>query len=137
MGSKFGIPTLLIFLLLGMGFRTIGITYMTEEAVQMIGLMAMSVIIFTGGMETKFNDIKPVLLPGILLSTFGVLITAMLTGVFIWWISGFKFTNIEFPLIIALLLAATMSSTDSASVFSILKSNNIKLKHNLRPMLEL
>ena len=137
MGSKFGIPTLLIFLLLGMGFRTIGITYMNEDVVQMIGLMAMSVIIFTGGMETKFNDIKPVLLPGILLSTFGVLITAILTGVFIWWISGFKFTNIEFPLIIALLLAATMSSTDSASVFSILKSNNIKLKHNLRPMLEL
>jgi cell volume regulation protein A len=61
----------------------------------------------------------------------------MFTGIFIWWISGMSWSNISFPIVTSLLLAATMSSTDSASVFAILRSQNINLRHNLRPMLEL
>ena len=72
-----------------------------------------------------------------MLSTIGVLLTAFFTGIFIWWISGMSWSNIAFPITTSLLLAATMSSTDSASVFAILRSQNINLKHNLRPMLEL
>ena len=73
----------------------------------------------------------------ILLSTVGVLLTALLTGLFIFWLSGMPWTNIHFALLPSLLLAATMSSTDSASVFAILRSQKMNLKHNLRPMLEL
>jgi cell volume regulation protein A len=67
----------------------------------------------------------------------GVFLTALFTGLFIWYLSGMSWTNIHFPLITSLLLASTMSSTDSASVFAILRSQKMNLKHNLRPMLEL
>ena len=97
----------------------------------------MSIILFSGGMDTKFQDIKPVLKPGIVLSTVGVLLTTVLTGVFIYFLSGLTHTNIELTMMASLLLAATMSSTDSASVFSLLRSQRMNLKENLRPMLEL
>ena len=100
-------------------------------------MVALSIILFSGGMDTKFTEIKPILSPGIVLSTFGVLLTALFTGLFIWWLSGMSWTNIHLPLITSLLLASTMSSTDSASVFAILRSQKMNLKHNLRPMLEL
>ena len=88
-------------------------------------------------MDTKFKEIRPILSPGIVLSTVGVFLTALFTGLFIWYLSGMSWTNIHFPLITSLLLASTMSSTDSASVFAILRSQKMNLKHNLRPMLEL
>lgn len=138
-GYRFGVPTLLLFLVVGMLFGSdgLGIQFYNMEAAQFIGMVALSIILFTGGMDTKFNDIKPVLAPGIVLSTVGVLFTTLFTGLFIWWLSGMSWTNIHFPLIPSLLLAATMSSTDSASVFAILRSQKINLKYNLRPMLEL
>ncbi len=138
-GYRFGVPTLLLFLVVGMLFGSdgLGIQFYNMEAAQFIGMVALSVILFTGGMDTRFSDIRPVLWPGIMLSTVGVLLTTLFTGLFIWWLSGMSWTNIHFPLIPSLLLAATMSSTDSASVFAILRSQKINLKHNLRPMLEL
>lgn len=72
-----------------------------------------------------------------MLSTVGVLLTALITGVFIWWLSGMSWTNIHFALLPSLLLASTMSSTDSASVFGILGSQKVGLRNHLRPMLEL
>ena len=116
-GYRFGIPTLLMFLVAGMLF--------------------LSIILFSGGMDTKLSDIRPVALPGIMLSTVGVLLTTTLTGLFIYLISGWQHTEIGFSLLGSLLLAATMSSTDSASVFNILRTQRINLRHNLRPMLEL
>lgn len=138
-GYRFGVPTLLLFLMVGMLFGSdgLGIQFYNMKAAQFIGMVALSIILFTGGMDTKFSDIKPVLAPGIILSTVGVLFTTLFTGIFIWWLSGISWTNIHFSLISSLLLAATMSSTDSASVFSILRSQKINLKYNLRPMLEL
>ena len=88
-------------------------------------------------MGTKISAIRPVILPGLVLSTVGVLLTAVLTGLFIWWLSGMSWTNIHFAFIPSLLLAATMSSTDSASVFGILGSQKVGLRNHLRPMLEL
>lgn len=138
-GYKFGVPALLIFLLVGMLFGSdgLGLQFHNAEEAQFIGMVALSVILFSGGMDTKIADIKPVLGPGILLSTVGVLLTALFTGLFIWWLSGMSWTNIHFPLLTSLLLAATMSSTDSASVFAILKSQKMNLENHLRPMLEL
>ena len=114
-----------------------GLQFHNAKEAQFIGMVALSIILFSGGMDTKFTEIKPILSPGIVLSTFGVLLTALFTGLFIWWLSGMSWTNIHLPLITSLLLASTMSSTDSASVFAILRSQKMNLKHNLRPMLEL
>lgn len=134
-----GLPLLLVFLLVGMIFGTdgLGIHFNDMHTAQFTGMIALCVILFSGGMSTSIRSIKPVILPGLLLSTAGVLITALLTGLFIFWLSGMSWTNIHFSIIPSLLLAATMSSTDSASVFGILGSRNVGLKYNLRPMLEL
>ena len=138
-GYRFGIPTLLLFLLVGMLFGSdgLGLQFNSARDAQFIGMIALSIILFSGGMDTKFQDIKPVLKPGIVLSTVGVLLTTVLTGVFIYFLSGLTHTNIELTMMASLLLAATMSSTDSASVFSLLRSQRMNLKENLRPMLEL
>lgn len=136
---RIGLPILLIFLLVGMGFGTdgLGIQFSDMHVAQFIGMIALCVILFSGGMGTRLSAIRPVILPGLLLSSAGVLLTALITGVFIWWLSGLTWTNIHFALLPSLLLAATMSSTDSASVFGILGSRKVGLKHHLRPMLEL
>ena len=138
-GYRFGVPALLLFLLVGMFFGSdgLGLQFNNTHQAQAIGMVALSVILFSGGMDTKIADIKPIMSAGVVLSTAGVLLTALFTGLFIWIISGMSFTNISFPLTTSLLLAATMSSTDSASVFGILRSQKMNLKHNLRPMLEL
>ena len=138
-GYKFGIPTLLLFLLVGMFFGSdgLGLQFNKVSEAQFIGMIALSIILFTGGMDTKLKDIKPVMAQGILLSTAGVLITTLFTGLFIFWISSWSITQISLPLMTSILLAATMSSTDSASVFNLLRSQKMHLKENLRPMLEL
>ncbi len=138
-GYRFGIPTLLLFLLVGMGFGTdgLGLEFDSAADAQFIGMIALSIILFTGGMDTKLRDIKPVMAQGMILSTVGVLLTTLLTGGFIFWLSGYSDMNIEMPMLTCLLLAATMSSTDSASVFNLLRSQKMNLKENLRPMLEL
>jgi cell volume regulation protein A len=138
-GARFGIPTLLVFLIAGMLFGTdgLGLQFDSAEDAQFLGVIALSVILFSGGLDTRFSDIKPILTPGIILSTLGVVLTTLFAGLFISWISGFEWLNITLPLTTSLLLAATMSSTDSASVFNILRSQRMSLKHNLRPMLEL
>lgn len=138
-GYRFGIPTLLLFLLVGMGFGTdgLGLEFDSAEDAQFIGMIALSIILFTGGMDTKLRDIKPVMAQGMILSTVGVLLTTLLTGGFIFWLSGYSDMHIEMPMLTCLLLAATMSSTDSASVFNLLRSQRMNLKENLKPMLEL
>lgn len=134
-----GLPLLLIFLLVGMGFGNdgLGIHFNNMHDAQFVGMIALCIILFSGGMSTRISSIRPVIAPGLALSTIGVLLTALITGLFIFWLSGISWTNIHFTLIPSLLLAATMSSTDSASVFGILGSHKAGLKHNLRPLLEL
>lgn len=134
-----GIPTLLIFLVIGMLFGSdgLGIHFNSVEQAQFVGIVALSIILFTGGMDTQVKQIKPVLAQGLLLSTAGVLLTTFFTGLFIYFLFQLDFIPITLTLPTSLLLAATMSSTDSASVFNLLRSQNMELKHNLRPMLEL
>lgn len=138
-GYRFGIPTLLLFLVVGMLFGSdgLGLQFNNASEAQFIGMVALSVILFTGGMDTRFKDIRPVLSQGILLSTVGVLLTTLATGLFIFYISDHTQIPISLTLFTSMLLAATMSSTDSASVFNLLRSQNMNLKENLRPMLEL
>ena len=137
-GYRFGVPVLLVFLLVGMllGVDGIGIQFDNYKYAQIIGMVALSIILFSGGMDTKFKDIKPILGPGVVLSTLGVLLTTLFTGLFIYGISHAFSHVIQIPLTFALLLAATMSSTDSASVFNILRSQKMGLRNKLQPMLE-
>ena len=88
-GYRFGVPALLLFLVVGMIFGSdgFGLQFHNAKEAQFIGMVALSVILFSGGMDTKFNEIKPILVPGIVLSTIGVLLTAIFTGLFIWWIA--------------------------------------------------
>ena len=138
-GYRFGIPTLLLFLVAGMLFGSdgLGIQFNSAADAQFVGMIALSIILFSGGMETKIADIRPVLGPGILLSTLGVVVTTVLTGFFIFFLSDHTGADISLTLLASMLLAATMSSTDSASVFNLLRSQRMNLKYNLRPLLEL
>ena len=137
--SRFGIPALLLFLIVGMLFGSdgLGIVFNDVNKANFIGMVALCIILFTGGMETKLSEIRPVLGPGLVLSTLGVLLTAAITGGFIFLMNGWKGVGLGLPLVSCLLLAATMSSTDSATVFAMLRGKNMRLKNNLQPMLEL
>ena len=138
-GYRFGLPSLLLFLVAGMLFGSdgLGLQFNNMNHAQFIGMIALCVILFTGGMETKFKEIKPVLGEGLALSTIGVLLTTVFTGLFIFLLSEWDMAPISLPLVTCILLAATMSSTDSASVFNILRNSRMKLKNNLQPLLEL
>ncbi len=138
-GYRFGIPTLLLFLFTGMAFGSegLGLQFNSPQQTQFVGMVALSVILFSGGMDTKIKEIRPVIAPGVILATLGVVMTAVLTGGFIYALSRWSGMSIQLSLMMSMLLAATMSSTDSASVFSLLRTQKIGLKHNLRPLLEL
>ena len=130
---KFGVPTLILFLSVGMlaGSEGIGkINFDDPQLAQFIGIVSLNFILFSGGLDTNWRSIKPVLWHGISLSTLGVLFTALSLGTFVWAIT-------DFTIFEALLLGSIVSSTDAAAVFSILRSKNMALKANLRPTLEL
>lgn len=130
---KFGIPVVVLFIAIGMlaGSEGIGgIHFDNPEIAQFIGIIALNFILFSGGLDTDWKTIKPVLGQGITLSTLGVLITAASFGMFVWFIT-------DFTLYESLLMGSIVSSTDAAAVFSILRSKNIALKNNIRPTLEL
>src|SRR5688572_22745622 len=128
-----GIPTLILFLIIGMLAGSDGpggIYFDDPEIAQLLGVIALTFILFSGGMDTKWESIKPVIRNGISLSTIGVLLTAGLVGLFSTYVLGFDIYE-------GLLLGAIVSSTDAAAVFSILRSKNFGLKGTIRPLLEL
>ncbi|MEP3836453.1 MAG: potassium/proton antiporter [Algibacter sp.] len=130
---KFGVPTLLLFLVIGMlaGSDGIGgIRFDNPKLAQFIGIVSLNFILFSGGLDTNWKDVKPILKEGVVLSTLGVLLTAISLGTFVWFVTDFTIYE-------SLLLGSIVSSTDAAAVFSILRSKSIALKTNLRPTLEL
>ena len=117
-GYKYGVPALLLFLAVGMFFGshtiaelmgTSSIEIKTDTA-QALSTVAMCIILFTGGLETKLSDIKSVLLPGVTLATLGVMITCAITGVMIYFLFGWLNAVTTVSIWLALLMAATMSS---------------------------
>ncbi len=131
--SWLGIPALLLFLLIGMlaGSDGPGHIYFNDPFLaQLLGVVALTFILFGGGLDSDWTQLRPALLPGLLLSTLGVLITAILVGWFATLILGFSWLE-------GLLLGAVVSSTDAAAVFSILRATHVRLKGKLIPLLEL
>ena len=137
-GSRYGVPSLLLFLLLGMvaGEDVLGVQFDDFELAENIGHFAMTIILFTAGLETPVHEARPVLQQGTLLSTVGVLLTVLFSGVFIWLVAD-SAIPVSVSLTGCFLLAAVMGSTDSASVFSVLRSKKLHLRENLGSMLEL
>ena len=135
-GSRYGVPSLLLFLLLGMvaGEDVLGVRFDDFKLAESIGHFAMTIILFTAGLETSISETRPVLRQGMLLSTVGVLLTVLFTGLFVWLVFG---SLMSAPIFGCFLLAAVMGSTDSASVFSVLRGKKLHLRENLGPMLEL
>ncbi len=138
-GFRVGLPALLLFLGIGMLFGSdgLGLQFSNPQIAQFIGMIALSIILFSGGMDTKLSEIKPIASQGVVLATLGVLVTTAITGYFIFWPTGLVAGYETLTLAESLLMAAVMSSTDSASVFSILRSKGVYLKQRLRPTLEL
>lgn len=138
-GNRFGVPVLLLFLSVGMLFGSdgVGIEFNSPYVAQFVGLVSLSIILFSGGMDTKISEIRPVLAPGVILASVGVILTTLFTGSIIYLVSNIFSRFITFTVPESMLLAAIISSTDSASVFSILRSKGINLKKNIRPLLEL
>lgn len=130
--NRTGLPMLTFFLLIGMlaGSDGIGkISFDHPEAAQFLGIIALCFILFSGGLDTKFEQVKPIVWRGITLSTLGVLVTAILVGVFVYWLTNFTWVE-------SLLLGSIVSSTDAATVFSIFRSKKTRLKRNLQETLE-
>lgn len=137
-GGRLGIPVLVLFLAVGMifGSNGVGIIFNNLKLAEGIGTVALCIILFSGGLNTKFHEIKPVIKQSVMLATAGVVLTASFTGLFAWWLCGELLSSLGISLLTAILLASVMSSTDSAAVFAILGSKNVQLKNHLRPMLE-
>ncbi|MCE3047620.1 potassium/proton antiporter [Helicobacter kayseriensis] len=133
LSTKFGIPLLLIFLILGMLMGSegiLGIEFDNPQTAQIIGTIALLFILYDGGLSTNYSHIKPILLEGSLLATFGVLITALA-------IAFCAHLFLDFTLLESFLLGAIVSSTDAAAVFSILRAKKLALKNNIGNVLEL
>ncbi|MEI9910481.1 MAG: potassium/proton antiporter [Bacteroidota bacterium] len=131
--SLLGVPTLIFFLIVGVlaGSEGIGGIHFDNAGIaQFVGITALNFILFSGGLDTHWKSIKPVLWRGIALSTLGVFMTAISVGVFVYYVLGFT-------LLEGLLLGSIVSATDAAAVFSILRNQGIGLKGYLRPVLEL
>jgi potassium/hydrogen antiporter len=131
--GRLGVPALVLFLLIGMLAGSDGpggIHFDDPWLAQFLGIVALSYILFAGGLETEWNSIRPVLWSGLALSTVGVLLTAVAVG----W---FATILLDFSLLEGFLLGAIVSSTDAAAVFAVLRSRNVSLKGSLKPLLEL
>jgi cell volume regulation protein A len=119
------------------GSDGLGIQFSNPMAAQVIGMLALIIILFTGGMDTNFSEVRTVLAQGVILATVGVLLTTAVTGIFAYYLFFWVNGNATLSIVEALLLAAVMSSTDSASVFSILHGRKVNLKERLNRALEL
>jgi cell volume regulation protein A len=131
--GRFGVPALLFFLIIGMlaGSEGIGKVYFDDPFLtQGLGIFALIFILFSGGLDTHWKEVKPIVYSGLLLSSIGVVITCVLTGLAASYLLNFSIWE-------GLLLGGIMSSTDAAAVFSILRTQKIGLKGHTKPLLEL
>ena len=131
--DNIGVPTLLLFIGVGMlaGSEGFGGIYFNDASLaQSIGIISLLFILFSGGLDTNWSESKQVLKPAFILATAGVLLTAVIIGIFVMFIFNTSF-------LWGMLIGSIISSTDAAAVFSILRVGNIGLKDKLKPLLEL
>lgn len=130
--QKIGVPVLLAFIALGMLFGSDGllkIPFENYKFAEAICSSALIFIMFYGGFGTSWNEAKPVAKKAIMMSTAGVVLTAGFTGIFCCF-------ALKMPVLESFLIGAVISSTDAASVFSVLRSKKLNLKDNTASLLE-
>jgi len=133
LSDNVGVPTLVLFLAIGMLAGVDGpggIDFSDAGLTQAVGSICLVFILFSGGLETRWSDVRPVAVQAITLATLGVLLTALAVGAFAYAVLGV-------PLIWGMLLGSVISSTDAAAVFAVLRSRHVSLRGTLRPLLEL
>ncbi len=131
--SRIGVPALMVFIMLGMLFGSDGlfrISFDNYGVAETICSTSLIFIMFYGGFGTSWRKARPVAVKSLLLSSLGVVVTALLTGAFcrlalrMSWLEG-------------LLIGSVIGSTDAASMFAILRSKHLNLKHNTASLLEM
>lgn len=131
--GRLGVPAVLLFIIIGMlaGAEGIGkIQFDDPWLAQSLGVAALALILFSGGLDTEWKSVRPVVWKGLALSTVGVFLTALL-------VAWFTIVVLDLSLHEGLLLGAIVSSTDAAAVFAVLRSRKVSLKGELKPLLEL
>lgn len=132
LSGRLGIPGLLLFLIIGMVAGSEGpggIEFSDYSITQFVGIIALVFILYSGGLDTHWKETKPILRRGIVLATFGVLVTTAIAG----YAAMILF---QIPLLHALLMGAVVASTDASAVFSVLKERALDLKGSIKPLLE-
>lgn len=131
--SRIGIPTLLFFISLGIFFTHpsfLAIPFSDFAVSEKICTVALIFIMFYGGFGTRWEEAKQVAAESIILASLGVILTAFTVAAFCHFILGMSFP-------ISFLLGSVISSTDAASVFSIIRSKKLSLRFNTSSLLEL
>lgn len=131
-GGKFGVPSLVIFILVGIlagSDGILGIYFENYMFAQFVGIVAISYILFMGGLSVNIKELKPVITEGSVLATLGVFATGIIVGVCSYYL-------LDLTLLECMLLGGIISSTDAAAVFGVLRSKSISLDYNLKPLLE-
>ncbi len=131
--NQLGIPALVLFLVVGMLAGSDGpggIAFDNAWVAQFVGVVALIYILFSGGLDTNWHHIRPVLGTGLLLANLGAIFSMLL-------VAGFAILVFDFAPLTALLLGAIISSTDAAAVFSVMRTRGVNLKGNLEPLIEL
>lgn len=130
--NRLGVPALVLFLVIGMLAGSDGpggIVFHDAWLAQMVGVVALLYILFSGGLDTDWQRIRPVLGQGLILANFGTVFSMLLVGSFAYWV-------LNFSLLQACLLGAIISSTDAAAVFSVMRTRGVNLKGELEPLIE-
>lgn len=132
LSEKIKVPALILFLAIGM-FAGVdgpgGLNFSDANAANQVGTFALAFILFSGGFQTRWLDVKPIVTQGVVLSTLGVFLTAVVMAIPIAMLPVFSYKD-------AFLLGSIISSTDAAAVFSILRTQKIGVKGALKPLLE-
>ncbi len=131
--SHLGVPALILFLAVGMLAGSEGpgrIAFDNYATAQAVGVVALAFILFSGGLDTHWRTIRPVLVEGLILANVGVLVSALLMGLVAMWALSLSWVE-------GLLFGAIVSSTDAAAVFSVMRMQGVNLKHGLEALIEL
>lgn len=132
LSEKIKVPALILFLAIGM-FAGVdgpgGLYFNDADAANSVGTFALAFILFSGGFQTRWSDVKPIVTQGVVLSTLGVFFTAVIMAVPLAMLPQFTYKD-------AFLLGSIISSTDAAAVFSILRTQKVGVKGALKPLLE-